>query len=89
VPQRRRDVPPRAEAEAGLRALTERGARLLVLNTPDRDYSYPRHFADTFPSVRSDRVDVAFFPDADHTFTLRANQDRLVRTISEWISWFQ
>jgi hypothetical protein len=62
---------------------------LLVLNTPDRDYSYPRHFADTFPSVRSDRVDVAFFPDADHTFTLRANQDRLVRTISEWISWFQ
>lgn len=88
-PRRKRDVPSKDEAEAGLRALTERGARLLVLNTPDRDYSYPRHFADTFPSVRSDRVDLAFFRDADHTFTLRANQDRLVRTINEWMSWFQ
>lgn len=85
---RQRDVPSKEAAEAGLHALTERGARLLVLNTPDRDYSYPRHFAETFPSVCSDRVQVTFFPDADHTFTLRANQDLLIRTITEWISWF-
>jgi alpha/beta superfamily hydrolase len=85
----RRDVPPRHEAEANLRQLTERGVRLLLLYTPDRDYSYPRHFADTFPHVRSDRVDVAYFPDSDHTFTLRANQDLLVRSIYGWISWFR
>jgi len=85
----RRDVPPRHEAESHLRQLTERGVRLLLLYTPDRDYSYPRHFADTFPRVRSDRVDVAYFPDSDHTFTLRANQDLLVRTIDRWMSWFR
>ena len=86
---RQRDVPSREEATAGLHALTERGVRLLVVGTPDRDYSYRRHFADTFPTVRSDRVQVTFFPDADHTFTLRANQDRQIRTITEWISCFQ
>jgi hypothetical protein len=86
---RQRDVPSKEEANAGLHALTERGVRLLVINTPDRDYSYRRHFADTFPTVRSDRVQVTFFPDADHTFTLRANQDQLIRTIIEWISCFQ
>ncbi len=86
---RQRDVPSKEEAYAGLHALTERGVRLLVLNTPDRDYSYPRHFAETFPSVRSDRVQVTFFSDADHTFTLRANQDLLIRTITEWILWFK
>ncbi len=86
---RQRAVPSKDEAESGLHALTERGVRLLVLNTPDRDYTYRRHFTDTFPTVRSDRIQVAFFPDADHTFTLRANQDQLIRTITEWISWFQ
>jgi hypothetical protein len=86
---RQRDVPSRDEAEAGLHALTERGVRLLVLNTPDRDYSYRRHFAETFPTVRSQWIKVAFFSDADHTFTLRANQDLLIRTITEWISCFQ
>jgi alpha-beta hydrolase superfamily lysophospholipase len=86
---RQRDVPSKDEADAGLHALMERGVRLLVLNTPDRDYSYPRHFVETFPTVRSDRIKVAFFSDADHTFTLRANQDLLIRTITEWISCFQ
>ena len=86
---RQRDVPTKDEANAGLHALTERGVRLLVLNTPDRDYSYRRHFADTFPTVRSDRIQLRFFADADHTFTLRANQDQLIRAITEWISWFK
>lgn len=86
---RQRDVPSKDEANAGLHALTNRGVRLLVLNTPDRDYSYRRHFADTFPNLRSQRIKVAFFSDADHTFTLRANQDLLIRTITEWISCFQ
>ena len=86
---RQRDVPSKDDANAGLHALTDRGVRLLVLNTPDRDYSYPRHFVETFPTVRSSRIKVAFFSDADHTFTLRANQDLLIRTITEWISCFQ
>ena len=85
---RQRDVPTRDDAEAGLKALVARGTRLLIIGTPDRDYSYPRHFAHTFPGVRSDRLTVRYFKDADHTFTVRSNQDALIRTINEWISCF-
>ncbi len=89
VAERRRDVPPKDEAESGLRALTARGMRLLLLYTHGREYSYRRQFRDMFPSVRVDNVDIAFFRHADHTFTLRASQDLLVRTGDEWISRFQ
>jgi dienelactone hydrolase len=89
VPPRMRDVPPRDQAESDLRQLIDRGMRLLLLYTSDRDYSYPRHFQDTFPGVRSDRVEVAYFRDADHTFTLRASQDLLVRSIDKWMTWFR
>jgi alpha-beta hydrolase superfamily lysophospholipase len=89
VPPRMRDVPPLDQAQSDLRHLIERGVRLLLLYTSDRDYSYPRHFQETFPGVRSDRVDVAYFPDADHTFTLLANQDLLVRSIDRWMTWFR
>jgi hypothetical protein len=84
----RRDVPPKDEAESGLRELTKRGVRLLLLYTPGREYSYRRQFEDMFPSVRSELVEIVFFRNADHTFTLRANQDVLVHTIEEWTSKF-
>jgi hypothetical protein len=86
---RRRDVPPMREAEAGLRELMRRGVRMLLLFTAGREYSYGGQFRDMFPSVRSAPIDVAFFRNADHTFTLRANQELLFRTIDEWIARFQ
>jgi len=89
VAARRREVPPKEEAHEGLLSLTGRGARLLLLYTHGREYSYRRQFRDMFPDVRADRVDVEFFRDADHTFTLHANQDLLVRKVSEWMSRFQ
>jgi pimeloyl-ACP methyl ester carboxylesterase len=84
-----RDVPPREEAEATLCELTKRGARLLLIYTPGREYSYRSQFRDMFPNVRGDNIEVAFFEDVDHTFTLRASQDLLVRTVDRWISTFQ
>lgn len=84
--ERRRDVPAREQAEQGLRALVQRGVRLLALYTPDRDYTYPRHFADAFPSVRSELLVVKYFRDADHTFTLQSNQQMLVNAVTGWIA---
>lgn len=84
----RRDVPTKDEAESSLRELTQRGVRFLLIYTPGREYSYRRQFRDMFPSVGSDQVEVAYFRDSNHTFTLRANQDLLVRTVDEWISKF-
>jgi alpha-beta hydrolase superfamily lysophospholipase len=89
VPARKRDMPSRETAEAGLERLLDRGISLLVINTPDRDYGYARHFEDAFPSVRSPRVTRAYFANSDHTFTLRANQDQLIRTVSQWITCFK
>ncbi|MBM4439024.1 MAG: alpha/beta fold hydrolase [Candidatus Rokubacteria bacterium] len=82
----KRDIPPMAEAETMLRTLTERGVRILAIYTEGREYAYRRQFAHSFPSVRRDRVRVEYLEGADHTFTLRANQDRLVRTIEEWLT---
>lgn len=82
----RRDVPPKEEAEAGMRRLTERGVRFLLVFTPGREYCYERQFRDMFASVRDDRVEVVYMRDANHTFTLRANQDLLVRTVGDWVA---
>jgi pimeloyl-ACP methyl ester carboxylesterase len=82
----RRDVPSMEQAASGLYELTGRGVRLLLLYTRGREYSYRRQFWHMFPKVRRDHVSVAYFRGADHTFTLRANQDLLVRTINEWIA---
>jgi len=84
-----RDVPTRADAAIGLRRLTERGVQVLAIYTEGREYMYPRQFAHLFPSVRPDRVRVEFFKDADHIFTLRANQDRLARVVVEWSGGFR
>ena len=86
---RPRDVPSRDEAESGLRELTGRGMRLLLVYTRGREYSYPRQFEDMFPSVRRECVDIAYLRNADHTYTLRADQDLLVRTVNTWISRFR
>jgi pimeloyl-ACP methyl ester carboxylesterase len=86
---RRRDVPTREESEAGLQALVQRGVRLLVMYTPDRHYTYPRHFAHAFPSVRSTLVSVKYLKDADHTFTLQANQQQLLNAVTGWAKCFE
>ena len=85
----RRDIPAKHEAEAGLRALTERGMRFLLLYTHGRDYCYPRQFRDMFPDIRAGHVDVEFFRNSDHTFTLRANQDLVVRAVEDWLTGLQ
>jgi hypothetical protein len=42
-----------------------------------------------FPSVRRECVEIAYLRDADHTYTLRADQDLLVRTVTTWMSKFR
>ena len=86
---RPRDVPSKDEAESGLRKLTRRGMRLLLVFTWDRKYSYQRQFEDMFPSVVRERIKIAYLRNADHTYTLRADQDLLAGTVNEWISGFQ
>jgi pimeloyl-ACP methyl ester carboxylesterase len=83
-----RDIPPRAVAEAGLRVLADRGVNLLIIYTQGRGYNYARQFAELFPSVLTDRIDVAYLKGAEHTFELLTDQDRLVRTVNNWTPRF-
>ncbi len=84
----RRDVPGKHEAEASLHLLVRRGVKLLMIYTSGRGYSYERQFADLFPSLPPSAVQVEYFRDAQHTFSLLVNQDRLVRTIEGWVAGF-
>jgi len=79
-----RDIPSRDEADAGLRELARRGVNLLIVHSEGRGYSYPQQFADVFPFVPTDRVELDYLQGADHSFTLVANQDRLVRAAVDW-----
>jgi hypothetical protein len=83
-----RDVPPLAEAEAGLRRMAARGVKILTIYTEGRGYNYRKQFAHLFPRVPKDAVQVEYFEGADHLFSLTANQDRLVAVVNRWTSWF-
>jgi pimeloyl-ACP methyl ester carboxylesterase len=83
-----RGVPPRAVAEAGLHDLADRGVNLLIVYTQGRGYNYARQFAELFPSVPTDRIEVVYLKGAEHTFELLTDQDRLVRTVNNWTSRF-
>ncbi len=83
-----RDIPPKSEAESGLRDLAKRGVNFLIIYTEGRGYNYPRQFVDLFPSVPTDSVHVEYLEGAEHTFELLANQDRLVRAVNDWTARF-
>ena len=83
-----REIPPRGEAESGLRNLTHRGVNLLIIYTQGRGYNYPGQFAELFPSVPVEPVQVVYLEGSEHTFELLANQDRLVRTVNDWTARF-
>lgn len=82
-----RDTPPRIEVESGLRDLVTRGVKLLIIYTEGRGY-YRRQFANLFPKVPLGSVQVDYLRGADHTFSLIANQDGLVRLIDRWLTRF-
>jgi hypothetical protein len=48
-------------------------------------YNYPSQFGDAFPSLRDHpRIRVQFVATADHTFTLRSDQEQLVSSVTAW-----
>ena len=79
--------PPRAEAEARLRTLADRGCRLCVAFTPTTRFSSAAQFGEMFPSLRGHpAIRVAYFKGSNHVFTLVASQEALMRTVESWMS---
>jgi hypothetical protein len=81
------EVPTRREATADLHRLVARGVNLFFAFTGGQYgyYNYTGQFRDAFRSVPfRERLSVAYYPDADHTFTLLHHQRQIIDAIHEW-----
>jgi pimeloyl-ACP methyl ester carboxylesterase len=83
-----RDFPPQEQVAAEIEALLERGIQgLYIYSGGYKYYNYPGQFFDDFPVARSNaQIDVEYYRDADHTYLLLADRDRLITRVATWIT---
>ena len=81
-----REMPPIADYRAQLGMLVDRGVAILSVfsGVLGERYNAPNQLFELFPEL-SGRVDVAYFPAANHTFTERDSQAALTSTVCSWI----
>jgi hypothetical protein len=83
-----REFPPRDVCLQQLQAILARAVDLFFIFTGggmSEFYNSPRQFHETFPALRGHpRIRLDFMPLADHTFTLRSQQDALLASIDAW-----
>lgn len=79
--------PPKEAAKLDLEKLVQRGVNLLYIYTSGKDlYNYRDQLKDVFRSIDfRGKLQLEYFIDADHTFTLLADRNRLVMTICDWM----
>jgi pimeloyl-ACP methyl ester carboxylesterase len=82
-----RETPPVEEYRGWLHTLVGRGVGILAVFTGALGVRYndPDQLYELFPELRG-KVERAYFPDANHTFTELAAQAELVSTVSDWIA---
>ncbi|AKU98433.1 hydrolase of the alpha/beta superfamily [Labilithrix luteola] len=81
-----RGMPAIAEYRARLGALVERGVAILMVfsGALGERYNATNQLFELFPELRG-RIEVAYFPGANHTFTERDAQAQLVETVCVWM----
>jgi pimeloyl-ACP methyl ester carboxylesterase len=83
-----REFPTRDVCLAQLDTILAREVELFLVFTGGgmaEYYNYPGQFVATFPSLRGHpRIRLDYMPLADHTFTLRSQQDAVVSSIETW-----
>lgn len=88
APEYTRIFPPREELAHGLGRMRERGVAFWVFITGGLGeiVNYPEQYAESFTDVAfGDALLVDFAPEADHTVTGLAHQDRVVTGVAEWM----
>jgi len=83
-----RDFPPQREVAAEIGALLNRGVQSLYIYSGGyKLYNYTRQFFDDFPNVRHNPgIEVEYFKEADHTYMLLADRDRLIDRVEAWMT---
>lgn len=85
----RNEEMPKHRFALELSSLLERNVRLMLVYTGlgPLSYTYDRQLQEAFPEIPIDEeVTVVFYPEADHTFTVRANREQLLVDIQAWLS---
>lgn len=83
-----RTWPTRAEARRQFATLVERDVRMLCIfsGTYVDRFQHPRQFAWTFGTPSRDpRITMHYWRDCDHTYFGRAQRDRLIEAIVDWM----
>ncbi|HEY1547170.1 MAG TPA: alpha/beta fold hydrolase [Kofleriaceae bacterium] len=82
-----REAPPIASYRADLGKLVARGVRVLAIysGVHGAKYNAPDQLFELFPELRG-KIDRAYFPHANHTFTELDVQHELVATTASWIA---
>lgn len=85
-PSGKREAPPLAEYRAQLTRLVDRGVRILAVfsGIHGAGYNHPDQMFEWFPALRG-RIDRAYFPHANHTFTELTVQAELVDSVAYWL----
>lgn len=81
-----REFPPLAEHAAQLTALVERGVAILAVYSGVNGvrYNHGDQLFEWVPALRG-QVEIAYFPDSNHSFTLRAAQAELLDHVTSWV----
>lgn len=84
-----RDFAARTQVKSELQRLVRRGvAHLLVYSGGVREhyYNHRNQFREMFPDLDPcDRIDLEYFGEADHVYTLLTDRQRLIHRVSGWI----
>ena len=86
-PAEGREYPPAHVFGSQLASLADRGVRVLAVYSGihDQRYNHEDQLFESFPALRG-RIDRAFFPEANHTFTQLEDQAALIDTTARWIA---
>jgi hypothetical protein len=82
-----RDYPTPEQLTEDVRGMVQRGVRLLwVYSGGDTNYSYQDQFFDFVkaPELRG-KLDIVFYPNADHTFYLVEHRERVMAAVIAWL----
>lgn len=84
------DWPPRETIARELDTIVSRGVRALFVYTGGwSDYVHKDQFDEMFPRLtHRHRVQVEFFPDADHTYLVVEHRDKMIRRVADFAKTF-
>jgi dienelactone hydrolase len=87
APSEGRELPPVATYGAQLTALVDRGVRILAVfsGIHGARYNHAEQLFELFPALRG-RIDVKYFPAANHTFTEIDAQRELIDVVTGWMT---